>query len=147
MPQKSRRDTSITYQSVHVQETITKTPLLLAITTHLSASTEQPSSPQAITEGPQSPFSLVQFKKLGEADGVNQIRKGCRSSYTHCLVPLSLQHGLDATASKLLGEGGPQGAQLWETNQAKPLVGTATATTTLQAQHRTLILLPLRLCS
>lgn len=53
------------------------------------------------------------------------------------LCPTVVQHGLGARASKLLGEGGPQGAQLWETNRAKPLVGTATATTTLQAQHRT----------
>lgn len=62
---------------MHVQDTITKTlPALLAMTTgHIwQLPQKQPSSPQAITEGPQSPFSLVQFKKLGEEDGANQVR-------------------------------------------------------------------------
>lgn len=58
--------------------------------THLAAFTETASFPQAITEGPQSPFSLVQFKKLGEEAGVSQVGKGRRSSHTNCSVPLAV---------------------------------------------------------
>lgn len=46
--------------------------------THLAASTETAFLTPSHTEGPQSPFSLVQFKKLGEEDGANQVRMQIR---------------------------------------------------------------------
>lgn len=82
------------YQSVHVQETITKHHhFYYDNRTHLAASTETVFLTPSHTEGPQSPFSLVQFKKLGEEDEANQVRKGCRGNCSNCLVP-SAQHCL-----------------------------------------------------